>query len=181
MTDVRQTSKAETRKSPIRVQLKETNYFTRWPCHSCGGCTEKVSILAEVFEGEYAGFRVCETCLYKGGIADKIQAHAEQHRVQADELLALVDRLEVPTWREYLLAEIKSDAELAKAHLGTSSLATEAAEWLERIHRDYYSALTQDDVLGAFGVTLAEAEEAKRRLDEKRREQGAAVWDDLPF
>ena len=35
------------RKPMIEIKLTETNVFTRWPCTICGGCTEKVAILAE--------------------------------------------------------------------------------------------------------------------------------------
>jgi len=31
----------------IEVKFVESGFLTRWPCHVCGGCTEKVDILCE--------------------------------------------------------------------------------------------------------------------------------------
>ena len=68
----------------IEIKLRETNFFTRYPCTVCGGCTEKVAILAEGTlqlsdDGESRTVRVCETCLEGGdglGIDDRLDLHA---------------------------------------------------------------------------------------------------------
>ena len=68
----------------IEIKLRETNFFTRHRCTICGGCTEKVAILAEGTQrlsddGESRVIRVCETCLEGGdglGIDDRLDLHA---------------------------------------------------------------------------------------------------------
>lgn len=86
---------------PIVVELVETNVFTRWPCHVCGDCTEKVAVLAEVKDGEYAGLRVCETCIEAGDIDARLAAHADTIEARAASLRALIGRLQVPSFAEW--------------------------------------------------------------------------------
>jgi hypothetical protein len=85
----------------IKFELVETNYLTRWPCHVCGGCTEKHSILAEVTEGPFKGFRACETCMKKRDFDAKLTAQAERLEEQAACLRAAVGRLQIPTFEEW--------------------------------------------------------------------------------
>ena len=66
---------------PITINLVETNCFTRWPCTVCGGCTEKVAILAEGTQplsddGEHRKIRVCETCLEEDDVDSTLEQHA---------------------------------------------------------------------------------------------------------
>ena len=73
----------------IEIKLRETNFFTRWPYTVCGGCTEKVGILAEGTQrlsgdGEFRTVRVCESCLEGGdglGIDDRTldRSKAKRH------------------------------------------------------------------------------------------------------
>jgi hypothetical protein len=44
---------------PIKVDLVWSGFYTRYPCHVCGGCTDKVAVLAE----GPGNLRVCETCI----------------------------------------------------------------------------------------------------------------------
>lgn len=100
---------------PVVVVLTETNALVRWPCHVCGGCTEKYPVLAEVQEGEHEGFRVCETCIKAGDFDSRLLASAERlereastsaERLerQASDLRLLVGRLRVPTYKEWAAA-----------------------------------------------------------------------------
>ena len=85
----------------VKLELVETNFFTRWNCHVCGGNTEKVAILVEVLEGEWKGFRVCETCVKERDFDRKLIMHAEELEGFASNLRSLVGRLEVPTLEQY--------------------------------------------------------------------------------
>lgn len=89
----------------VKAELRETNFFTRYYCHVCGGCTEKVAILTEVPDGEYEGFRVCERCLEAGDIPAKMCKHADELNEFAEELRKLAPALEVPSRDEYQAAE----------------------------------------------------------------------------
>ena len=91
-----ETTKKEPRR--IKVELVDSNYLTRWPCTVCGGCTEKVEVLAEAESG---GIRVCETCLEVGNIDEPLEWHAAQLLKRAEWLQSLVGRLEVPTFAEW--------------------------------------------------------------------------------
>ena len=86
---------------PIKLELVETNFLTRWPCHVCGGCTEKHPILAEVTEGPFKDFRACETCMESRDFDAKLTAQAERLEEHAACLRAAVGRLEVPTFQEW--------------------------------------------------------------------------------
>ncbi len=87
----------------IKIELTETNFFTRRPCTVCGGCTGKVSTLAQSdpkTEGE-AVVRVCETCLQRGGIDDKLEEHAQSLEAFAAYVRSLRGRLDVPSFSEW--------------------------------------------------------------------------------
>ena len=85
----------------IKVELVETNFLTRWPCTVCGGCTEKVPILAESKTGE----RVCESCLRAGNIDERLEQYALVLDTALDTAAAatrsLIGRLSVPTFAEW--------------------------------------------------------------------------------
>ena len=85
----------------IKVELVETNFLTRWPCTVCGGCTEKVPILAESKTGE----RVCESCLRAGNIDERLEQYALVLDTAVDTAAAatrsLIGRLSVPTYEEW--------------------------------------------------------------------------------
>ena len=99
----------------VKVELVETNFFTRHACHCCGGHTEKVAILAEVRSGPHEGFRVCETCIETRDFEVKMLAYATTLERQAQELRGLVGRLDVPTHAEYLAADKAFERKCRKA------------------------------------------------------------------
>ena len=87
----------------IKIELTESKFFTRWPCTVCGGCTEKVNILAQSdpkIEGKTV-IRVCETCLQRGGIDDKLEEHAQSLEAFAAYVRSLRGRLDVPSFSEW--------------------------------------------------------------------------------
>ena len=97
--------------SKITVKLVETNFLTRWPCHVCGSCTEKVAILAEAENG----LRVCESCLRAGDIDARLERHAAALEAEAAEVRKLIGRLVVPTYAEWQGAVVDYDREMMRA------------------------------------------------------------------
>ena len=96
----------------IKIKLTKTNFFTRWPCTVCGGSTEKVGILAQSdpkTEGE-AVVRVCETCLQRGGIDDKLEGRAQSLEAFAAYVRSLKGRLDVPSFSEWEAKEAEDNA-----------------------------------------------------------------------
>ncbi len=124
----------------IEIKLTKTNFFTRWPCTICGGCTEKVAILAEGTQqlsddGEIRTVRVCETCLEGGdglGIDARLDLHARGLEGQAAMARSLIGRLKVPTFAEWCKAEREHEVH---AHMQIEDIGREEAE--KKVHRDY--------------------------------------------
>jgi hypothetical protein len=84
----------------IKFKLVASNFLTRWPCHVCGGSTEKEPILAESDDG----FRVCERCLELRDFDAALQARAIRLEREAAETRDMVGRIEAPTYAEWQLA-----------------------------------------------------------------------------
>jgi len=107
-----------TRIDEVRAVLTDNGgVFTRWPCHVCGGATEKVSVLCEVPAGSprHASLRVCEQCL-AGDVNARIDARVAELQKRITELRALRGRLIVPTYAEWQHAEALADAIFASDH-----------------------------------------------------------------
>lgn len=96
-------------KGPIRAELVNTNFHTRWECHSCGGRTEKLGTLTEVTHGEAEGFRICETCLEAGDVPARMLKHADEleewAKKRAASLRDIAPRLQWPAWAEFVRKE----------------------------------------------------------------------------
>ena len=116
---------------PITVELIETNFFTRWPCTVCGGCTEKVAILAEARD-EHGSIRVCENCLEEGGIDERLEKRAGELEVQAELIRKLIGRLKVPAFTEWCKAERNHEVE---SFMEIDNLSRDDAE--AKVHPDY--------------------------------------------
>jgi hypothetical protein len=89
----------------IPFELVENTVFIRWYCHVCRGCTEKVSVLCEAADG--SGLRVCESCLEcleddADFIDRQLAESANGFERQAKEIRALIGRLRVPTYQQWL-------------------------------------------------------------------------------
>ena len=87
----------------IEVELVEAGFLTRWPCTVCGGCTEKVPILAQgrqAFSDDegYRTIRVCENCLQFGELDTRLELHARQMEAEAILLREMIGQLKVPTF-----------------------------------------------------------------------------------
>jgi hypothetical protein len=83
---------------PVKVNLVWSGFYTRYPCNVCGGCTEKVAVLAEGPEG----LRVCESCLKAGDIDARLEKHIARKEAYVQALRTLIGRLQVPTYQEWL-------------------------------------------------------------------------------
>ncbi len=98
----------------IEVKFVRTNFFTRWPCTICGGCTEKVNVLTEgqqplSDDGEYRQIRICERCLEKADIDGSLELHARQLEAEAELLREMIGRLKAPTYEEWQAREERED------------------------------------------------------------------------
>ena len=166
---------------PVEVQLVKSFMLTRWPCHVCGGHTDKLPVLAEVQGGEHDGFRVCETCIRNRDFDEKLHQSAERLEAQAAELRSLGGRLRVPSYREWEAAMLNSDAGYM-LEVMPKNAAIEAGRGFES-----YETLTREQIAKAYGVTVADAEKANWRARAERlkaeRECGPVddFDDDCPF
>ena len=115
----------------ITIELVETNFFTRWPCTVCGGCTEKVAMLAEG-QDEHGKIRVCENCLENGDIDEHLAKHADTLGAQAELVRKLIGRLKVPTFAEWIKAERDHNVLTIMEH---DEITREEAE--TRVHPDW--------------------------------------------
>ena len=99
----------------IKISLTTTNFLTRWPCHVCGGTTEKHSVLAEgeqdLLHGEYGAgpneyrtVRVCGQCLNGAdglSIDQRLENHVRMLEDKAKLTRALIGNLQVPSYAEW--------------------------------------------------------------------------------
>lgn len=101
----------------IPVSFQRTNFFTRWPCHVCGGCTEKDSVLCEgeqrLPDGSMRVVRVCPSCLKDAQAIDQtLERTAAVLEAEAAATRALIGRLKVPTFAAWEAAEKAADDEI---------------------------------------------------------------------
>ena len=126
----------------IEIKLTETNFFTRHHCTICGGCTEKVAILAEGTQrlsddGEFRTVRVCETCLEGGdglGIDARLDLHARALEGEAGLVRRLIGQLKVPTFAEWCRAEREHEV---RAHMENDGNEISRDEAENKVHPDY--------------------------------------------
>ena len=129
----------------IEIKLTETNFFTRHPCTICGGCTEKVAILAEgtqqLGDGDSRTVRVCETCIEgcdgEGlppgfGIDYRLDLRARQLEAEAALIRSMMGQLEVPTFAEWCAAERGHEVH---AVMEIDGISRDEAE--SKVHPDY--------------------------------------------
>ena len=124
----------------IEIKLRETNFFTRWPCTICGGCTEKVAILAEGTQqlsddGDNRTVRVCEKCLEGGDgleIDTRLDLHARSLEADAALIRGMTGRLKVPTFAEWCEAEREHEV---RWFMENDKISRDEAE--DKVHRDY--------------------------------------------
>ncbi len=100
---------------PIKFEFVNAAGYIRYPCHICGGNTEKNSILTEVTQGEYEGLRVCERCLEERDFDEKIKKHADGLEEMSRVLRTLIGRLVVPTYDEWRAAVVLEDWEICRS------------------------------------------------------------------
>ena len=176
---------SELRRETVKVELTETNVLTRWPCHVCGGHTEKVSTLAEVRVGNYEGFRVCERCIESRDFDNKLRETADRYTKQADDLRALIGRLEVPTAAEYYERDVEHQVafireqeqdvrdsllwELASPYFTHEPSRQAHVDWLLR------DGMTQQEIQSRLELIRAEQRRQQQRDSERR-----SSLDDFP-
>jgi hypothetical protein len=104
---------ARTDDDKIKIELVKSNFLTRYPCNICGGCTEKVPVLAKGH-----GLLVCERCLEAGAasIDARLERHAAVLEAMAGAARALIGRLLVPSYAEWQAAMAAVDEEDERFH-----------------------------------------------------------------
>jgi hypothetical protein len=68
----------------IEMKLTRTSFLTRWPCHICGGETEKDQVLCEAeicddAELPDGTIRVCAECLAARNIDERLKRTAKMY------------------------------------------------------------------------------------------------------
>ena len=113
----------------IKISLTQACAWTRWPCHVCGGCTEKDPILAEGEQDlgpteigvgrKYRTVRVCDRCLKGTGglsIDQRLENFASLLEAEAELTRALIGRLKVPSHAEWEAACCEFNDALMREH-----------------------------------------------------------------
>lgn len=151
-----------TTETKIEVKLVRSNFLTRWPCHVCGGHTEKVGILAAAEDDQ-------ARCVSAEAGADAIDAtrEASAKRLEAEAAMTrwLIGRLALPTFQEWLdasgVAEI-TDPRRYEMDLTLSAVvaAQRIAAEVERDHPSVSRAARDaaiPDLIDRWGSLRAEA------------------------
>jgi hypothetical protein len=100
-----------TKKEKIKFELTTTNVHTRWPCHICGGHTDKCEVLCETKSGPFDNYtRICENCLKERNFDERLKKEVQEVRALADKLETMVGRIEAPTFEQWEEAERKAEA-----------------------------------------------------------------------
>ena len=93
----------------IKIELVKSNTRMRLPCDVCGGCTERVAMVARGHD-----LLVCEFCLEAGDIDERLERRAARLEAAADETRALIGRLVVPSYAEWRAAETAENEDLKR-------------------------------------------------------------------
>jgi hypothetical protein len=104
----------------VKAELCRAPALMRYACHLCGGVTSKNPVHCVVQSGDYAGFRVCETCLKRhagpGAVDAALTERAREVLLAASReakgLLALVGRLQISSFSEWSAACVRHDRAL---------------------------------------------------------------------
>ncbi|PNE10331.1 MAG: hypothetical protein CR217_14895 [Beijerinckiaceae bacterium] len=125
------TSLSNGTKQMIDMKLVRTNFYTRWPCDVCGGCTEKVEWLCEGQDIDGYGVRVCEVCLEAGQdqIDNRLEAHLKDREKGTLWLRSLIGRLNIPTFDEWRRAEGPIDERTGERLPVGGPVELEPPEW----------------------------------------------------
>jgi hypothetical protein len=163
---------------PVKIVLVRSGFLTRYPCVVCGGCTEKVSVLAE----GPGNLRVCETCLKDRKFDHHLKKHAAELEAEAALLRQLFGRLEVPTYKQWCDAVDVNDAEYLADNCGMSM------ELALHVVRDRWTKATEKKVLATLGMTKKKFENkmldsdlvlACRQLYRRRSKDLKRTFDEL--
>lgn len=96
----------------IKIKLKQTNYFTHWPCTICGGETNRDAVLCEG-ENESIFVRVCPECLSEpDSVDEKIEQRAIESEAYAQKLRELKGNLALPSFEDWESANTAVNDEL---------------------------------------------------------------------
>ena len=142
----------------IKIELVKSNTRMRLPCDVCGGCTERVAMVARGHD-----LLVCEFCLEAGDIDERLERRATRLEEAADETRALIGRLVVPSYAEWRAAETAENEDLERYYR-----AFEIARNAEQVAIEHDK--TEHDPKVSYVVTTREGEwtSFKTRLGAER-------------
>jgi hypothetical protein len=109
----------------IKFRLVPTNFFTRWPCHVCGGVTDKDSILCEADSpfSDRGTLRICTSCLKCGNFDHHLEQQAQALEAKAALIRSLIGRIEAPSYAEWEHVMADYDAEWERDEANETSVA----------------------------------------------------------
>ena len=179
---------AKTDDGKIKIELVDSDSLTHHPCNVCGGYTEKVLVLARGH-----GLLVCEGCLEAGAgeIDERLERYAAALEAMAAATRALIGRLVVPSYAEWLarVAAVNDKRARYDRAYDIAQSAERLAIKHDNIARDpkvRYHVIVRD-VLGGTLFELFEtmlgaerfiAEYGKREI---KREEQAEIDSEFPF
>ncbi len=100
---------------PVPVELVESRTLIRQPCTVCGGCTERVRVVAEARNLDHELIvRVCEDCLRHDDIDGRLENTAFFMEANAKYVRGLKGRLVLPTYAQWEKRNDELEAEFVR-------------------------------------------------------------------
>jgi hypothetical protein len=106
MTTTRQTAPVEHPRALLVFAMKRTNLYMRWPCHLCGGCTDKEGVECVApcpGDGKPHELFACQQCVEENDPDARIAEQTAHREAQIGYLRSLLGRVVLPgadAWRE---------------------------------------------------------------------------------
>src|ERR1700722_13080191 len=91
--------------------IRTSGFFTRWPCHICGGETGNDAVLGEAASpfSDHGTLRICPQCLQCRNFDHLLEQHAQGLASQAAAIRSLIGRIEAPSFAEWKREEAATD------------------------------------------------------------------------
>jgi hypothetical protein len=174
---------AKTDDGKIKIELVRSDSLTRQPCNVCGWYAERCSVWARGH-----GLQVCESCLEAGAVAidERLERHAAALEAGAAATRALIGRLVVPSYAEWLAKVAAVNDETARCERARD--IAESAERLAIKHDNIarnpkvrYRVIVCDTWFELFETMLgAERFIAEYGKGEIKREEQAEIDSEFP-
>jgi hypothetical protein len=177
---------AKTDDGKIKIELVRSDSLTRQPCNVCWRA-ERSAVWARGH-----GLHVCESCLEAGAVAidERLERHAAALEAEAAATRALIGRLVVPSYAEWLakVAAVNDESERWDRAYDIAQSAERLAIEHDNIARDpkvRYRVIIRDGGDTRFDLfeTMLGAERfvAEYGKGEIKREEQAEIDSEFPF